>query len=506
MKRFIFCILCIAISLSTVSCGLIDRYNGNNNEEYFQFQIGPGDQSDNFDQSRIDFDHAVVCVDGGWMKADSLSYVKQILEDRGLLVPQSLEEFSLESYESYLESIKKDSHSQEGEAKGDSATIGDIISDENSVAIRTVVVSSAVSVGGLRPGAVIGIVGGEGDGKGDINVIVEGDLVVGGDGIVGIVGGVAEESDAPFAVMFVEDALRYMDLVEASAYLESDSLEEFEGVVIVRCDSIGDESFWGGKGVSDGDAAADCEHDWVVPDPDQYNFCTAFREVCALCGEFRGEFVSCEYNVEDYTCTETANCIHCGKPNEDYDIPGHTMIEASCEHPRMCEICGYSEGEALGHTGGKATCTEYAICTRCNWFYGEVLGHEYVNGHCWRCGDDDPNAAPDTSQIPDNDNIKVSHFGPIPFQLHTAKIEAATYEVEGTSIFVTVTVCKTIGDGDVDFGWILYGGGYDDLCKGNETTPFLKEGETVNYLFEIPNAITSEFNSYKVYLGYGYNI
>ena len=527
MKRFILCIICIILSLSMASCGIIDRLNGSKNEEGFIMQENQDVQINNSQQVTVDF-HAVVGIDDGWMKADSLSYVMSILEDRGLSVPQSLAEYSLESYENYLDGLKNEAP-DEKEETGKGGIFGGSASAEKKVYVESAFIGVSDDTDVVMPVTVMGVVGEDGKVELEINggnVVIGGsggsigtvggdgsigNVIIGGNGgSIGIVGGTVgnaggweDENDGPFAVMFIDDARRYMDIDELLSYMKDEITDELQGAVIVLCRHIGDEAFWGGKLVQnpDGEEQGECEHNWTQASPDQVAFCSYLMEVCTLCGEFRGEMRGCEYTGVDYSCTEAPNCIHCGKPYENYEIPGHSWIEASCEHPRICEMCQATEGEALGHYGGEAGCLTYAVCERCGRFYGDMLGHNYVDGVCTHCNRSDPDAV----VVPDNSDVKISHFGPIPFQLHTAKIESAKYEVEGTSIFVTVTIRKTIGDGDVDFGWILYGGGYDDLCKGNETTPYLKQGESVNYLFEIPNAITSEFNSYKVYLGYGYN-
>ena len=71
---------------------------------------------------------------------------------------------------------------------------------------------------------------------------------------------------------------------------------------------------------------------------------------------------------------------------------GHTWVGASCDSPRHCSVCGFSDGVALGHDFGEyvsdnnATCTadgtQTATCSRCGEtdtkiLSGSALGHSY---------------------------------------------------------------------------------------------------------------------------------
>lgn len=64
----------------------------------------------------------------------------------------------------------------------------------------------------------------------------------------------------------------------------------------------------------------------------------------------------------------------------------HVWIEATCEQPKICSMCGKTEGSALGHGGGTPTCEHRAICTRCGNEYGGFAEHQYRNEECIICG------------------------------------------------------------------------------------------------------------------------
>jgi len=53
----------------------------------------------------------------------------------------------------------------------------------------------------------------------------------------------------------------------------------------------------------------------------------------------------------------------------------HNWVDADCDTPKTCSVCGETEGEALGHDWVYATCTEPDTCNRCGETQGEALGH-----------------------------------------------------------------------------------------------------------------------------------
>ena len=52
---------------------------------------------------------------------------------------------------------------------------------------------------------------------------------------------------------------------------------------------------------------------------------------------------------------------------------GHTWIDATCETPKTCAVCGETEGEALGHTWVDATYEAPKTCSVCGATEGEAL-------------------------------------------------------------------------------------------------------------------------------------
>lgn len=54
----------------------------------------------------------------------------------------------------------------------------------------------------------------------------------------------------------------------------------------------------------------------------------------------------------------------------------HRWNEATCIKPKICTICGKTEGEALGHKWSDATCTEPQTCSVCHETKGKELGHD----------------------------------------------------------------------------------------------------------------------------------
>ncbi|MBE6924441.1 MAG: type I pullulanase, partial [Ruminococcaceae bacterium] len=80
----------------------------------------------------------------------------------------------------------------------------------------------------------------------------------------------------------------------------------------------------------------------------------------------------------------------------------HLWANATCTTPKVCPLCGATEGEALGHSYTNVvtapTCTAEGYttytCSACGDSYVAdqvaALGHSYVNGYCSVCGEKDP--------------------------------------------------------------------------------------------------------------------
>ena len=66
--------------------------------------------------------------------------------------------------------------------------------------------------------------------------------------------------------------------------------------------------------------------------------------------------------------------------DENGDCVYHDWIEASCEKPKTCRVCGEISGTALGHTGGVATCSRLAKCDVCHAHYGEFNTASHKGG------------------------------------------------------------------------------------------------------------------------------
>ena len=91
----------------------------------------------------------------------------------------------------------------------------------------------------------------------------------------------------------------------------------------------------------------------------------------------------------------------------------HVWVDANCDTPKTCSVCGDTEGEALGHSYVEdiidATCTATGTatyeCSVCGHSYDEeipMIPHDYVDGFCSVCGAEEPNFA--TIDLSDNQN------------------------------------------------------------------------------------------------------
>ena len=60
----------------------------------------------------------------------------------------------------------------------------------------------------------------------------------------------------------------------------------------------------------------------------------------------------------------------------------HAWVEADCDAPRTCSLCGQTEGDVLEHSWADADCESPKTCINCGETEGEALGHSWVDGDC----------------------------------------------------------------------------------------------------------------------------
>lgn len=127
------------------------------------------------------------------------------------------------------------------------------------------------------------------------------------------------------------------------------------------------------------------EHDWVEAT------CEKPRK-CRICGEIDGDALG--HNWAKATCISPKRCSICGK-TEGKKSKEHLWEEATCISPKRCFVCGKTEGKkANNHIWGEATCTEREKCVNCGKdnLHSEPLGHDWKAAtldapmECNRCG------------------------------------------------------------------------------------------------------------------------
>ena len=137
-----------------------------------------------------------------------------------------------------------------------------------------------------------------------------------------------------------------------------------------------------------------CEHQWV-------EYCDQ-NKTCAICGGWQWDSIRghlYEAVVTAPTCKDegftTHTCSYCGDVYTDTPVPalGHTPVADSAVAPD-CVNTGLTEGShcsvceevivaqevvpALGHTWVEATCNDPATCGVCGETTGEAIGHDEV--------------------------------------------------------------------------------------------------------------------------------
>ena len=128
------------------------------------------------------------------------------------------------------------------------------------------------------------------------------------------------------------------------------------------------------------------EHNWVEAT------CEKPRK-CRICGEIDGDALG--HNWVKATCISPKRCSICGK-TEGKKSKEHLWEEATCISPKRCSVCGKTGGKkAENHVWGEATCTEREKCVLCGKenLYSEPLGHDWIPPTiekpytCARCGE-----------------------------------------------------------------------------------------------------------------------
>lgn len=90
-------------------------------------------------------------------------------------------------------------------------------------------------------------------------------------------------------------------------------------------------------------------------------------ETCKICGKTKGEAIAHNYEIVNAIQADCENageviykCSMCGDSYKDVtEALGHKWQDATCKTPKTCTVCGKTEGSALGHT------TISGICERC---------------------------------------------------------------------------------------------------------------------------------------------
>lgn len=117
--------------------------------------------------------------------------------------------------------------------------------------------------------------------------------------------------------------------------------------------------------------------------------------VCKICGETEGAPLG--HVWQEATCEAPKTCTVCGKT--EGKALGHAWQEATCIAPKTCSVCGKTEGKknSENHVWGEATCTEREKCVLCGKenLHSEPLGHDWIPATiekpytCARCGKQD---------------------------------------------------------------------------------------------------------------------
>ncbi len=126
-----------------------------------------------------------------------------------------------------------------------------------------------------------------------------------------------------------------------------------------------------------------CEHEFLLMDSMNAT-CTAEGKTvyqCTKCEKKMDEVISIlGHEWKDADCENPRICQLCGLTQGEKG--GHNWIAATCDTPKTCEICGKLEGMVKDHTWISATCTVPKTCSSCGLEEGDALSTERT--HTWK--------------------------------------------------------------------------------------------------------------------------
>ncbi len=110
-----------------------------------------------------------------------------------------------------------------------------------------------------------------------------------------------------------------------------------------------------------------CDHKWVEASCET-------PMTCSICGKTEGEPLG--HDWVDATCESAQICTRCGQT--EGEAPGHSWLAATCMHPKTCSVCGTIEGETADHTWIEATCVQPKHCSVCGLTDGGATAHQWI--------------------------------------------------------------------------------------------------------------------------------
>ena len=87
----------------------------------------------------------------------------------------------------------------------------------------------------------------------------------------------------------------------------------------------------------------------------------------------------CEHNWQGATCNNPKICLICGET--EGEPLAHSWAEPNCLSPKTCKLCKITEGEAFGHNWSTINCKDPKKCTRCG-ILGERKEHTWSTTAC----------------------------------------------------------------------------------------------------------------------------
>ncbi len=121
---------------------------------------------------------------------------------------------------------------------------------------------------------------------------------------------------------------------------------------------------------SEKEKQAACHHDFAAASCQK-------PKTCKLCGFSEGAPM---HQYLDATCQAPKTCKACGLTTGA--LGDHPYDDATCQVPKTCPLCGATDGDVIDHIYADADCSTPMMCTMCGKTVGTPSPHDFAEATC----------------------------------------------------------------------------------------------------------------------------